>query len=357
MKWPKLDRIAALAVLGAVGLWIGLGEFGSSGSRPTPARAAETAPTVMKKVGVVKVTAEPYRRSLIVSGRTEANKTVAVSTRGPGIVDDLPVAKGSTVPAGTVVARLADEGRAAALKQAEAQYAQRRAEYDAAARLTETGANPRLNLSASRVAVEAAAAALEIARVEVDKKSLVTPIAGIVDQIPVERGQALGDGRLVATVLSLDPLVVAGEVSERAVARVTVGRPAEIRLVSGETVPAKVSYVSRSAAERTRTYRIEVEAANPDNRIAAGLTAEISLPSDPMAAVRLPRSVLSLADDGTIGVRFVDDASKVVFAPVELLDDTPQGLWLGGVPDGARVIVAGQEFVKAGEKVDAELLK
>jgi multidrug efflux system membrane fusion protein len=161
----------------------------------------------------------------------------------------------------------------------------------------------------------------------------------------------------VATVLSLDPIVVAGEVSERAVARVAVGRPAEIRLVSGETVPAKVSYVSRSAAERTRTYRIEVEAANPDNRIAAGLTAEISLPSEPMAAVRLPRSVLSLADDGTIGVRFVDAASKVVFAPVELLDDTPQGLWLGGVPDGARVIVAGQEFVKAGEHVDAELLK
>ncbi|WP_333823276.1 efflux RND transporter periplasmic adaptor subunit [Pinisolibacter sp.] len=357
MNWPKLDQIAAVVVLGAVGVWVGLGEFGSSGSRPTPARAAETAPTVVKKVGVVKVAAEPYRRSLIVSGRTEANKTVAVSTRGPGIVDELPVAKGSTVPAGTVVARLADEGRGAALKQAEAQYAQRRAEYDAAARLTETGANPRLNLSASRVAVDAAAAALEIARVEVDKKTLVTPIAGIVDQIPVERGQALGDGRLVATVLSLDPIVVAGEVSERAVVRVAVGRPAEIRLVSGETVPAKVSYVSRSAAERTRTYRIEVEAANPENHIAAGLTAEISLPSEPMAAVRLPRSVLSLADDGTIGVRFVDAASKVVFAPVELLDDTPRGLWLGGVPDGARVIVAGQEFVKAGETVTAENLE
>ena len=92
-----------------------------------------------KKVGVVKVAAEPYRRTLIVSGRTEANKTVAVTSRGPGIVDDLPVAKGSTVPAGTVVARLADEGRAAALKQAEAQLAQRKAEFDAATRLTGSG--------------------------------------------------------------------------------------------------------------------------------------------------------------------------------------------------------------------------
>ena len=357
MTAPMFNRVAAVLVLGAVVVWIGLGEFGSSGSRPTPARAAETAGTVAKKVGVLKVAAEPYRRTLIVSGRTEANKTVAVSSRGPGIVDDLPVAKGSTVPAGTVVARLADEGRAAALKQAEAQHAQRKAEFEAATRLTETGNNPRLNLSASRVSVEVAAAALELARVEVDKKVLTTPIAGIVDQIPVERGQAIGDGRLVATVLSLDPIVVAGEVSERSVSRVAVGRPAEIRLVSGETVPAKVSYVSRAAAERTRTYRIEVEAANPDNRIAAGLTAEISLPSEAVSAVRLPRSVLALADDGSIGVRFVDAEDRVAFAVVELLDDTPQGLWLGGVPDGARVIVAGQEFVKPGEKVVAEVLK
>lgn len=357
MSALSFNRVAALLVLGAVGVWVGLGEFGSSGSRPTPVRAAETTTAAVKKVGVVEIAAEPYRRTLIVSGRTEANKTVAVSSRGPGFVDDLPVAKGSTVPAGTVVARLADEGRSAALKQAEAQYAQRRAEFEAATRLTETGNNPRLNLSASRVAVDAAAAALEMARVEVDKKTLTTPIAGIVDQIPVERGQAIGDGRLVATVLSLDPIVVAAEVSERAVSRVVVGRSAEIRLVSGEIVPAKVSYVSRSAAERTRTYRIEVEAANPDNRIAAGLTAEISIPSEAIPAMRLPRSVLALADDGSIGVRWVDAAGRVAFSTVELLDDTPQGLWLGGIPDGARVIVAGQEFVKPGEKVDAEVLR
>lgn len=353
----KFNQVAAVLVLGAVGVWIGIGEFGSSGSRPTPARAAEARAGVVKKVGVIVVEATPYRRTLIVSGRTEANKTVAVSSRGPGIVEDLPVAKGSTVTAGTVVARLADEGRAATLKQAEAHLAQRKAEFDAAARLTETGANPRLNLQASRVAVDAAAAALELARVEVDKRILTTPIDGIVDQIPVERGQAVGDGRLVATVLSLDPLIVAGEVSERAVGRVEVGRPAEVRLVSGVTVPARVSYVSRAAAERTRTYRIEVEAANADKRIAAGLTAEISLPSDPVSAVRLPRSVLSLADDGTIGVRWVDGSDKVVFTAVELLDDTPQGLWLGGIPDKARVIVAGQEFVKPGETVTVEVLK
>ncbi len=357
MRMPALNKVTAVAVISAVGLWIGLGEFGRSASRPTPVRGAETVAEPLRKVGVTVVRAEPYRRRLTVSGRTEANKTVAITARGAGIVDELPVEKGQAVAAGAVIARLADEGRASQLKQAEAFLAQRRIEYEAASRLTETGANPRLNLTASRVAVDAATALLETARVEVEKKTLATPIAGIVDQIPIERGQAVTEGRLVATVLSLDPLRVAGEVGERSVGRARVGRPAEVRLVTGETLAGTVAYVSRAAAEKTRTYRVEVEVPNPGARIASGLTAEMNLPSDPVPAVRLPRSVLTLSDDGRIGVRVVGESDRVVFVGVDLLDDTPEGIWLGGIADRARVIVAGQEFVKSGTAVAVEEIR
>ena len=349
-----LNRIAAAAVLAAMLGWIFLGHFGTADSRkPAPREKTDVAETA-RRVGVVSAKVTEYARLLVVSGRTEANKTVAVTTRGPGIVEELPVPKGAEVAAGTVIARLADEGRTAALRQAEALHEQRKAEWEAASRLSATGAGPRLNLGSSKAAVDAAAAALELARVEVDKKTLTTPIAGIVDQIPVERGQAIADGKLVATVLALDPIVVAGEVSERAVGRVALGAPAEVRLVSGKTVAGKVSYVSRAAAEKTRTYRVEVEAANPGNAIASGLTAEIVLASAKLPATRLPRSVLSLADDGAIGVRVVTPGDTVAFRRIEILDDTPDGLWLAGIEPTDRVIVAGQEFVKTGDKVRAE---
>ena len=352
----KANRVAAVVVLGAVALWIAVGTFGTSGSRPTPNHAARTAEMPARKVGFVTAAVTPYRSRLIVSGRTEANKTVAISTRGPGIVDELPLAKGSVVAEGAVVARLADEGRTATLRQAEAIFEQRRAEWEAASRLSATGSGTRLNLVAAKSAVDSAAAALELARVEVDKRTLASPIAGVLDQIPIERGQSVAEGRLVATVLSLDPIVVAGEVSERSIARVQPGRAAEIRLVSGQTVAGKVSYVSRAAAEKTRTYRFEVEAPNADLAIAAGLTAEIAIAADPVAAVRLPRSVLSLGDDGAIGIRLVGSDGRVAFARVDILDDTPEGLWLGGIPDGTRVIVAGQEFARIGDAVIAEAL-
>ncbi len=50
------------------------------------------------------------------------------------------------------------------------------------------------------------------------------------------------------------------------------------------------------------------------------------------------------------------------FFPIDLIDDTPSGLVLGGIPSDARVIVMGQDLVKEGdevipEAVDPELVK
>jgi len=39
--------------------------------------------------------------------------------------------------------------------------------------------------------------------------------------------------------------------------------------------------------------------------------------------------------------------------PIDLIDDTPEGLILGGIPDGSRIVVAGQDLVTEGEIVNA----
>jgi multidrug efflux system membrane fusion protein len=52
-----------------------------------------------------------------------------------------------------------------------------------------------------------------------------------------------------------------------------------------------------------------------------------------------------------VGVKTVDDNNIVVFHPVSLLDDTPEGIWVSGLPDTARIILRGQEYVSAGQTV------
>jgi multidrug efflux system membrane fusion protein len=47
----------------------------------------------------------------------------------------------------------------------------------------------------------------------------------------------------------------------------------------------------------------------------------------------------------------IDDEAIVSFAPVGIMRDTVDGVWVTGLPDQADVIIAGQEYVIAGVKV------
>lgn len=62
--------------------------------------------------------------------------------------------------------------------------------------------------------------------------------------------------------------------------------------------------------------------------------------------------ILTLNDAGEIGVRVLDDGDKVRFVPVTILGGDDKGVWLAGLPDKVRVIVAGQDYVVEGQTVE-----
>jgi multidrug efflux system membrane fusion protein len=228
---------------------------------------------------------------------------------------------------------------------------QRQAELDAAERLAKSGNLPKLQLDTARSNLTSAQSALRTAQAELDRNEVKAPFDGIVDRVPVELGSAVMQGGEVATILALDPIIARGEISERDLRFIKDGDEADIRLVNGETVTGKLRYISRDASAATRTFRVEVAIPNADGAIPAGMTAEITLSAQPTDAVLLPRSVVTLGDKGDLGIRAVDKDNKVVFFPIDLVDDTPKGLVLGGIPADARVIVAGQELVTEGDTV------
>jgi multidrug efflux system membrane fusion protein len=71
-----------------------------------------------------------------------------------------------------------------------------------------------------------------------------------------------------------------------------------------------------------------------------------------VAATRVPRSALTIASNGNIGVRTVGQDSVVAFVAIAVVEDAQSNMWVTGIPDGTRVIVQGQDFVREGQKVD-----
>ncbi len=354
----RLHKLAAVAVLIGFTAWIATGEFSSVGSAQTesetpPAQAEEAAPAVVRTVAVVVAPHVQHARAIRISGQTQADQRAVLTTRAGGIIGDLRVAKGSTVKAGDVILVIDAEEKKASLDTAKALLAQRQAEFNAAERLAETGNMPKLQLETARSALAAAKSQVQAAEAELGRLEVKAPFAGIIDRLDVEAGSSVGQGAQVATLLNLDPIIGVGEVSERDLGHLKIGDGADVKLVNGKIVAGTLRYISRDASVQTRTFPLEVAIPNADGTIPAGMTAEITLKTDPTDAVILPRSVVTLSASGDLGIRAVDRDSKVVFYPIDLVDDMPNGLVLGGIPADARIIVAGQELVTEGDTVNA----
>ena len=168
-----------------------------------------------------------------------------------------------------------------------------------------------------------------------------------------ELGALLQPGTHCATIIQLDPIKLVGFAPETEVDRVTVGAMAGARLSTGRKVIGRVTFLSRSADPLTRTFRVEIEVSNTGLAIRDGQTVEILVASDGTSAHLLPQSALTLNNDGALGVRYVGRGNIVGFAPVTILRDTIEGVWVAGLPDKIDVIVSGHEYVIAGVKIDA----
>jgi membrane fusion protein, multidrug efflux system len=267
----------------------------------------------------------------------------------------LKVRRGSVVKKGDVIAILSDEAREAQVAQARAVMMQRRAEFEAKSRLIAQGNMPKLEFNNLESQVKIAEAQVAIAEAERDRGVVTAPWAGLITEVPVEVGGAAFSmaGREIAQMVALDPMLAVVEVAERKVGGIKVGDLAEVRLVDGQTAKGQVRFVSKSASPTTRTYRVEVEIANPAGAIPDGITAEVAIKLVPAQATRVARSALTFSSGGDLGVRTVNDDGVVAFTRVAIVEDEQSFMWVSGIADGMRVIVEGQDFVREGQRVAA----
>lgn len=357
---PKFHRIAALGVMACAVAWIATGEFSSVGSAQTAegkesltpeAPATENTPLV-RTVSAVEPVFIDHARAIRLSGITEADKRVELAARADGVIASLAMSKGGTVGAGSEVMTL--EGPEAVAQEEIARIAldQKERDLEVAQKLFEGGSTSESNLTNARSARDAAAAELARAQASADRLRLKAPFAGVVDTVSVELGEWVQTGTPVATILSLDPILVKAEVSEVDLAAVAVGSTAKVRLANGTEMDGTVRLVAREASAQTRTFPVEIALPNPRMTLPSGMTAEVSLYAQPDRAVVVPRSIITLSDKGELGLRVVDKNSVAQFAAVQIIDDTAEGLVVTGVPEGVRIITAGQDLVRDGDTVE-----
>jgi len=355
--------ILAILILAAASAWILTGQFGggdaTEAASPEPTAAAPPAAAARPdpEVRIAEIAAEPMTSEIVLQGRTEADRSAEVRAEVAGLVVEVAAERGARVREGDPIVRLAEDDRRVELDRARALLAQREIEHNAAARLQRRGFESDVRLAEATAELNAARSQVQRAQLALEKTVVRAPFDGVLEERAVVAGDYAAPGGLVARVIDLDPIRVVGSVSERNVLQLEVGQPGYARVLGDREVEGRIGFVASSADAATRTFRVELHVPNPQGRIVDGLTAQLRLPGEPVEAHRIPPSVLTLADDGTVGVKLVDEGQVVRFVPVGILADTPEGaIWVSGLPRTARLITVGQEFVAAGQRVRPSLV-
>ena len=183
---------------------------------------------------------------------------------------------------------------------------------------------------------------------------IVAPFSGYLESLRVDKGDYLNTGGICASLIDSNPMLLIADIAEKEIADIDVGANSMARLISGDEIQGKVSFIATSADKNTRTFRVEVQVDNKDRAIRDGVSAEIYIESKKVLSHRISPAILSLNDQGKLGIRTVDENNAVEFKEIEILEDTTEGLWVSGLNENERIITLGQEYVFQGQTVNVK---
>ncbi len=327
---------------------------GSAPAKDAPQDAAPKSAPAAQAFNVIGQDLQASQRPSVLTlrGKTEAARQVSVRAETAGAVAQTPAREGAKVKKGDVLCRLSVQARQANLDQARATRDARKLEWVAARTLEKKGHRSATQTAAAKAAYDAARAGVRQAEIELENINIRAPFDGVFERRDAEIGDYLAPGQSCGIVAELDPLIVSANVSEKDIARVSVGLKGRARIASGQSFTGTVRYIDPIADAATRTFRIELQVDNAKGELRAGMTADLRLDGPPVSAQLIPADTMVLNSAGQLGVRTVDATNHVRFFPIDIIEDGDNGIWVSGLPEHVTVIIEGQDFVREGSLVN-----
>jgi RND family efflux transporter MFP subunit len=200
--------------------------------------------------------------------------------------------------------------------------------------------------------LERARRSLELARNQLAYAELRANADGVITATLAEPGQVVAIGQAVVRLAQHGEMEAAVALPET---WLTEGRQsrASVRMWSGPTqsFSARLRELSPQADPSTRTYAARFTIEQPDDSVALGMTAILTLSHPAPSVAKLP--LAAVLDRGTgPSVYVVDKAGMLELRRVEVASFTGDAALLtAGVHAGERVVTLGVQKLGAGEKV------
>ncbi|MFH1123843.1 MAG: efflux RND transporter periplasmic adaptor subunit [Pseudomonadota bacterium] len=301
-------------------------------------------------------------------GRVAANREVTLSTEVGGVVKDYFADVGDRVKTEQPLVSIDPLDYRLALREAQASLAAAQARLEAATKayarskalLPQKAISPdtfdkyEAEYKSHEAALSQIKAMVDIAEAREKKTRISAPFPGIVARRLVEKGQTVGVGTPVMALVDLDAIRVRIHTAE--CDYVNVSRDDLVR-VTVEAFPQKtfegrIDRIGVKADERTNTFDVEILIDNPDLLLKPGLTARVRITTGVLPdTILIPQSTVLYREDRR-EVFVVGEGNTAELRPIQLgRTEGPFIQVLKGLKPGERLVVAGGQYLKPGDKI------
>ena len=285
-------------------------------------------------------------------GTGRANATVTVTPYTSGRLTEFLVNSGVRVQAGQVIAKLDSETEEIALERAKLARDDASAKADRMRALNKSNAVTTVQLTEAELDLRNAELAVHDAQVALDRRSVVSPISGVVGILPIEAGNYVTSQSAVATVDDRSSILVDFWIPERFAAAVRVGAEISATPLANpkDSFSGKVSAIDNRIDEKSRTLWVQARIANPADSLRAGMSFQVTMHFDGDTYPAVSPLAVMWGTDGAFIWTVAD--GKIKRVPVRVIQRNTE-LVLVDAPlvAGDMVVTEGVQSVREGSDV------
>lgn len=252
--------------------------------------------TLEMPVSTQHVSITTFRDSLVINGTFEAKKELSVIAESSGRITRLFVQEGQRIRKGQVLAKIDDSSIQAQLEMVKAQLEKSKNDVASYERLLKAGAISEQQYEDVKLGQKNIEANLAAVQQQLEYTTLVNPMTGVIQSLPVEEGSFVTPGTEIAIVLDITSLKMVIQVPEQQIVKLRRGQKVAIRtdVYPEKTFQGTITLIAVQA-DAARKFNVEIELPlSSTYPLKPGMfgTVRIHTTNDPIQSILIPRKAI-----------------------------------------------------------------
>jgi len=302
-------------------------------------------------VKIEEPVSKDFSDKLSLPATLRAKDEASVNSNISAMVMTVDVRVGDQVSKGDTLAVLDSAVAAKTYEKAKIGFQNVEKTYLRVKNLYDEGAISLMECDAAKANYDTALEDYNLAKLNLDYTRITAPMSGVISAKNIEVGQMGAPGQEAFRIVDLSNLIAESGVSEKDITKLQYGQNVNINLQSGEQYVGKIDSISPVTNQMTSTYPINVSIDNPDGKLKAGMFADIEIIFGVNKNGIAIKNTSIMNEDGMFSV-FVNNEGIADKRNVQIgIQDEEYTEILDGIKPGDKVICAGQDTLKDGDKV------